>query len=452
MSFHAFVIMKLNNDKKVKEVIFRMAPKILKNGSISVEIDWDDQIAVINIDLSKKNYSGEYNAWLLGDDGVVDLNALKGIDKIEKIDDNAYICIHNTIGINRTAYVIKKLILPKNVTKVPPSILIGKESTGARAWMQVEAVVWPDKCDTIPAQFFQSTSVQEVLNIDHVEFIGDGAFMNTSIEHISWPSKCNYIPTGAFASSNISRIDNMDHVTKICEGAFERCQKLLSFNVPANVTEIPRSCFKNSALEEISGTEHLEIIRDNAFSHCRLREFVWPSKCKIISERCFADTTTLSKVTNLECVREIRDRAFSTTDIQELSLSNNLRKIGKFAFAYSPILKIDCIDNVSVIGESAFEGCLIKSIKWPKNCEAVADGTFAECIYLSEVTGMQNVVSIGKRAFARTAIKSINLSDSLCFFIFENAFGGSKLEEIWLGYYTKAEDSAFPKGTEVKKA
>ena len=396
----------------------------------------DGRIYEIILKLSSLGMNKKDKTVLVGDHGVVDLNfgqdakCAKVVKSAKRIAEKRILRIEHKDKI-RCKYVIDKLILPRGLEE----ICDGAFRDGGFE-VEIKNVVWPDKCHTIPSRCFANTYICGLSNINHVSCIQEEAFALSQITSIKWPSKCDYIPKAAFIGSHICSITNIGHVKSIGENAFDKCTELKNFTIPKDVKVIPMGCFSASGLTRLRSYDNIEEIGDFAFYECHFQSFVWPSKCKIVPDGCFADMRDLKKVTNLEGVTDIGNSAFFYTSINRLVFSEKLTRIGESAFEGSTLYIISGTENVETIGCRAFAQSSIEEFDWPPKCQTINSEMFCSSC-LCVLKNLQNVISIGKRAFFDSNIIRLDLSESMCVDIHEKAFDGINPERIELGYYSR---------------
>jgi hypothetical protein len=73
---------------------------------------------------------------------------------------------------------------------------------------------------------------------------------------------------------------------------------------------------------------------------------------------------------------------------------------------YSANIKhFEGLEQVRVIGDSCFRGNqALESFDWPQSCTTVPTYCFSSCNHLSKITGLENVTSIDRSAFAHTKL------------------------------------------------
>lgn len=152
---------------------------------------------------------------------------------------------------------------PFSKVTIPNSVFIVDE--GAFRGSNVEEVVWPPFCSTIPDQCFYGSHIKRISNIENSVFvIGASAFNSSDIEEFIWPKHCYVIPYACFYLSSIKSIKNIAHVTKVDQFSFSRCN-IDKLEFPPCCPVISQYCFANSRLGEITNLDHIEVIKEKAF-------------------------------------------------------------------------------------------------------------------------------------------------------------------------------------------
>lgn len=132
---------------------------------------------------------------------------------------------------------------------------------------------------------------------------------------------------------------------------------------------------------------------------------------------------------------EIKEENFYFSELKELTVPGNIRKIGARAFAFSVKMKKAVIEEgVEEIGESAFENCdsletvvlpesiktihpnaffsceKLKKINIPKSLTCLPDGMFFGCEGLEKIEIPENVKELGENLFYDCeSLKSVNM-------------------------------------------
>ena len=98
--------------------------------------------------------------------------------------------------------------------------------------------------------------------------------------------------------------------------------------------------------------------------------------------------------------------------------------------------------KLRVIGNSCFAGSAIRSIDLPDSLEQINYGVFADCKSLASVTGGKNLKRINRLAFSNTALSDFSFGDS-CTFISNEAFDGCSFTPKYPSYLTERSDGYY---------
>lgn len=134
----------------------------------------------------------------------------------------------------------------------------------------------------------------------------------------------------------------------------------------------------------------------------------------------------LRHVTFSTTCTEILPELFCYSNIETVTISNTVTKIGKNAFGDkfdgSNLREIVIPNSIKEIGIGAFAGCKnLKSIVLPNSLDKIDNGTFINCSSLQEIVIPQSVKTIGYDAFISN-IYDIVLPDGVM--LDKNAFHG----------------------------
>lgn len=240
-----------------------------------------------------------------------------------------------------------------------------------------------------------------------------------------------------------------DGVTSIGAYAFYNCYGFKNISIPNSVTSIGASAFRSSGFTKINIPNSFVSIGANAFKGCGA-EFNIPKNITCISDYAFAGCGGLKNVTIPDSVTVIGQGAFENSDIESITMGNNVTKIYFAAFSGCTELEtVNIGENVEEIGSEAFSNCSkLKKIIIPDSvtylgskafyqCSnllnatignsvlEIGDSTFCGCTNLASITLGKNITEIGKYAFrdCRGIARTVILNDKLTT-IKEQAFAG----------------------------
>ena len=286
-------------------------------------------------------------------------------------------------------------------------------------------------------------------------------------------------------------------VTKIADKAFANCTVIESISIPGTVLQIGQNTsvsdlpfYKCTALKSIrfeDGVQNLVLgsyYTDSGysssegiglFSYCPLEEvyigrnityidgsypfenyqkkygysafYNQPKLAKVtisstvteIPAYLFRSCSVLSNVSILGQLSKIPAYSFDGCKITELTLSNSIENIGDYAFQNNTALTTAVLgNNVKTIGKYAFSGCSnLASLNLGKSLVSIGDYSFQSVGSKSGVGLILSVPStlssIGKFAFYKSAVSSINIPNSVTT-IGESCFAeNTKLENVTIG-------------------
>ncbi len=133
-----------------------------------------------------------------------------------------------------------------------------------------------------------------------------------------------------------------------------------------------------------------------------------------IARGAFKNNTTLKKITIPDTIEEIDMEAFSgCTSLEEVKMSKNVLEINPSTFLNCTSLAgITLPNNLERILADAFKGSGLKDITVPDNVWKIGSNAFEDCKNLKNITIGKGVTEINKDAFEQcTGIENVNISD-----------------------------------------
>ncbi len=137
-----------------------------------------------------------------------------------------------------------------------------------------------------------------------------------------------------------------------------------------------------------------------------------PASITYIGNNAFYDSDNLLAIDVPEKVKTIGNSAFHSCDrLATVTLHEGLENIGNSAFNYLPGLKtIVMPSTLTTIGNAAFANCTsLTSATMPASMTAIPDEIFYQDRQLADITLPTAFVTVGNRAFAQTAITTMQL-------------------------------------------
>lgn len=255
----------------------------------------------------------------------------------------------------------------------------------------VKSAILPDGLTSIGKYaFYECENLQSISIPSSVKNIGGAAFMDCKkLQSIVIPNGITRIEANTF--DRCYKLENViipNTVTSIGMEAFSHCEALNNIYIPSSVTKMERRAFKwcgissvhitdiaawcaisfeNDDSNPLDGAKHLFIGDDE------ITDLVIPEGVTSISEFAFHCAYGLKSVSFSNTVTSIGADAFRGTNIENLTLENNIESIGDRAFYLcSYLTNIALPESVTYLGKEVFFGCgFVTSI----TCRAVTPPT-----------------------------------------------------------------------------
>lgn len=238
--------------------------------------------------------------------------------------------------------------------------------------------------------------------------------------------------------------ENLFTVTEIGADAFSGNVNIFKVEFPNTIISIGDRAFMDCKIlnfEELPS--RLDSIGEEAFKGCdAIKRIKLPETTSYLGNRCFAEMASLKRAILFSNVKEIPWQAFiSDIELEEVYLPENLIKINSDAFAWCNALnEINFPVTLEEIGPHAFiggnyanEGIGLKHIVLPKACkkidtafrisgvltadikyiDEIPDNAFYAANSLREVEFSPTLKSIGRGAFAGTALNELILPETI---------------------------------------
>ena len=231
------------------------------------------------------------------------------------------------------------------------------------------------------------------------------------------------------------------------------CKSLKEFTVPASIETIPERCFYNSQYLETIRFEKgskVESIGKEAFYACyALKDVELAEGLTTIGESAFRNLDQIEKLVIPGTVTTIGICAFYDCDgLQEIAIPDSVTSIGKAAFAYCRnVTDIKLPNRLETIEEQAFMGCsMVTSLRIPDSVKTIKNEAF-RYIYITELPYMQNVTTIGTRAFSISSnLRSLEYPKCLTDFTATSLDGGGNAKIKYITFEDGCALNTLPEG------
>lgn len=295
-----------------------------------------------------------------------------------------------------------------------PSTLTCIGSGAFECCVNLTEVVIPDSVTTISAKAFQGCiRLKKVTLPKNLKVISDWCFSNCALQEVVLPENLEKIEDCAFCcetkdgkkdkdiiikhtEQNFTEIVIPNSVTHIGDKAFYGCQKLKDVTMPDNIESFGFSVFDDTAWYD-SKPDGLVTTGNVLYGfkgELKQNVFTVPSNINVIAGRAFNECANLKKVVILENVRFIGERAFSLTEIEEVSFSYGLKSIKATAFlGCNNLESVILPDSLTEIDTTAFgSNANLKWIVLPKSLESIDEKSFYNSNALTSVYYTGNLV------------------------------------------------------------
>ena len=295
-------------------------------------------------------------------------------------------------------------------------------------------------------------------NISHVVYeegittTGDFVFYHCpNLTSVTLPDTMTEIGNSTFAGcTSLEQVTISNGVTKIGNSAFSGCSSLEQITIPDSVTKISAGAFAETVLTQVSAPGVTEI-GVNAFGNCRkLTQLHVSARLATVESGAFEGCSELMDVyysgtaeqwqavnnqdatiadANIHCAdQDIPGVKHGTWNGVTWRLAPDgtltVSGTGSITAGYSwwfpwnsfkeEILKIVIEDGITSIGTNAFPDCPnLKTVEIAGSVTSLGIQAFANCHKLEEVHLSEGLKNIGSSALGGTAIRTIELPESL---------------------------------------
>ena len=201
---------------------------------------------------------------------------------------------------------------------------------------------------------------------------------------------------GDFSSNKVKEIIIDRGIKSIGDDAFFWCTSLTSVAIPDSVTSIGDSAFADcTSLTSVTIPDSVTSIGEYAFAGCTsLMSITIPDSFTSIGNGTFSGCTSLTSVIIPDGIVSIADNAFGNCNNLVGNLYDNAYYLGN---DQNPYLLLLCAKSTDITS------CIIH-----KDTRFFHESAFSDCTFLTSVTILDSVTSIGSGAFAYcTSLTSI---------------------------------------------
>ena len=314
-----------------------------------------------------KEYDSELNIKKIGDennDKKIQEQYCK-LDPVFPTDESCFSFIESNNEITITDYdkscgtdvIIPEKIDRKSVTIIGDYAFHGNELTN---------VIIPNSITSIGDYAFRANELTGITIPDTVISIGEWAFADNELTSVIIPSSVMSIGGGVFNSNKLSE-EQAYIYNRNSDGSMDY-SKIVSYGgkssgnleIPAKVNgvelkTIGKFTFSFTNFVSINIPSTVTEIQEGAISYTQINSITIPENVKIIGKQAFYQSPRLTTVIISDSVIKIEEKAFSMAGkLKNVFLGNNLEFIGAGAFSATNLQSIVIPSSVTSIGEYAF--------------------------------------------------------------------------------------------------
>lgn len=300
------------------------------------------------------------------------------------------------------------------------------ESHEAIAWL-------PQTITYIGHMAFSECNLQYIDIPHSVQYIGSAAFQGcNNLTGITIPENVEYINEYTFADcTSLSCVELPSTLKAIGRYAFKNsglCMFKPVFNdsedelytIPQNITAIEEGTFQGcSSLNRLRIPPSIKTIASDAFIDCRLKELnIVDSNEPLIFNFNKSSETAFVRVGFQDCLLSY---AYIGRDIQidlnDSEMSACFLHNGFFSFSSSPELgaypKVEFGSNVTTIPNYLFKNSSVTEVTLSENITKIGDYTFENCIELQDINLHDGITEIGIGAFTNCYLANLHIPSQL---------------------------------------
>lgn len=300
--------------------------------------------------------------------------------------------------------------------------------------------------------------LKEFILSSKIQYIGNGAFENTSITKIQFIQKRCYhhrkliVKGTPFLNCKLQNYDNNGFIIyKHILFSYDYSMNLQCIIIPKNTTHILNNIFYyNTDLTEVSLPNTLTYIGNTAFYGCKnLRTINFPNTLTHIGNECFNKCESLTTV-NLSMCKHIsilhKEIFADCKSLKSILLPDTIKIIGNFAFKSCNCLQyISPLPYLTHIGRGAFYNDFnLKSFFFSNTLTYTGHDSFMGCCklkyiklveiaskeYISKCTSLERLDI--ESALQPTKNLFIRIGTDSCDAIKEIWWNGNLLKEFWI--------------------
>ncbi len=244
---------------------------------------------------------------------------------------------------------------------------------------------------------------------------------NGNSSYVAIPTELDGYPVvaigaSAFAGKRVCSVTIPEGVTSVGIRAFENCGYLSEVSLPSTLMSLGGMAFANTALESVHIPKSLESCGYELYRGVYAYDYVFRGKTYGLQGGPFYGCERLRTATFEDGITFISDNLFNgCTGLTTVTIPDTVTKIEASAFKGALRLsQLKLSNKLTLIENEAFRLCVsLTGVTITDSVTEIYGYAFDSCENLSEVKLSKNLASVGGRAFAHTALSSVNIPKSL---------------------------------------
>jgi hypothetical protein len=369
----------------------------------------------------------------------------------------------------------------KGLTNVslPDSVEVIEESAFANN--AITGIGFPASVVEVQRRAFYNNNMDSLTLPNTVEIVGETAFAQNPLQEVYYDIQTTQVESTSFTANSLrsnggyfyQNVNNQAHIQD-AEYGIKSCNNSQRINVPESITStyngykhlpvvainqiwfngnscyavilnIPGSVkiiakdaikllnpyYDSYKIKTVNLGNSVEIIDDFAFSGLDLDDLTIPNSVKFIGKGAFTNGG-INDLTLGSGIETIADSAFENNNIHNLTIPDSVKDIGEKAFFQNKLNTLQLGNSIETIGNSAFQNNRITSLTIPASVQTIGDYAF-KSNYISELNLEQSQADIGVEAFRDNQISQVTIPETIGDISLDAFYGNQFTDVNYLG-------------------
>ena len=327
-----------------------------------------------------------------------------------------------------------------------PSTLTAINRSAFNSCTSLESITLPEGLETIGESAFYQSGIKEIEIPKSIKSIGSSAFAESYLSKISIPDEIEEIGMKAFSDCKFLETIDLEKCSKLeilDDYLFSNCSSLSSVSLPSNIKEISTSVFESTSLESVTIPSSVETIGLYAFGWCEnLKDVkIEGNTLRAIYRGAFegchlnieipasVEFIEFLAITDFDNVTFAPGSRFSFEDGLLIETVDNQKRLKVFCSKENKVVLPDYID---IIGSNAFYNNTMDELVISESVKKIE----TQAIYFSEIKKIEIPLTV--TTVEPIAIYNYNLSEPTEIIVHwkegnrpegwaENWYGGQKI-------------------------